>query len=144
MEKLRTNFVVVLVMVPFMFLKSELAHGQSSVKMKTTSFAYNYKENGYSWTNWSDFEEASILVLMDLGRDRITVYSKDTQVYDIAKDEGKTTDTDGDDFYSFLCVNEDGKACRVRLAKLNSQGGRNQLYVEFDDMKWVYNLRVVD
>src|SRR5690554_999480 len=144
MEKLRTNFVMVLVMVPFMFLKSEPAHGQSPIKMKTTSIAYSYKENGYNWANWSDFEPTSILVLMDLDKERITVYSKETQIYDIAKDEGKTTDSDGDDFYSFLCVNEGGKACRVRLAKLNSQGGRNQLYVKFDDMKWVYNLRAVD
>jgi len=144
MEKLKTNFVVVLVMVPLMFFKSEPALGQSPIKMKTTSIAYNYKENGYSWANWSDFEEASMLVLMDLDRERITIYSKETQVYDIAKDEGKTTDSDGDEFYSFLCVNEDGKACRIRLAKLNSQGGRNQLYVEFDDMKWVYYLRAVD
>ena len=67
----------------------------------------------------------------DLNKDRITIYSDKTKVYDIAEYEGKTTDDDGDDFYSYYCVNEDGINCRVRIAKLNSQNGRNQVYVDF-------------
>jgi hypothetical protein len=81
---------------------------------------------------------------MDIDKDRITIYSKETQIYDVAENEGKTTDSDGDDFWSFYCVNEDGLTCRVRLAKLNSQNGRNQLYIDFNDMKWVYNLYSLD
>jgi len=113
-------------------------------KFKSTSFSSKYQINDYKWSEWSEATESSVLITVDINKYRITIYSKTTQVYDIAKDEGKTTDNDGDDFYSFYCVNEDGLTCRVRLAKLNSQNGRNQVYVDFKDFKWVYNVYLLD
>ena len=88
--------------------------------------------------------ETSVLIVMDLDKERITVYSKETQIYDFAKDEGKTTDADGDDFYSYLCVNEDGLSCRIRFANLNSQNGRNQLYVDFNEWILDYDREEID
>ena len=132
-----------ILLLGFIILLTNLAYGQV-YKLKTTSFAFKTKINDYQWSDWSEWEEASILVVMDSDKDRITIYSKDTQVYDIAEDEGKTTDSDGDDTWSFYCVNEDGLTCGVRLVILNSQNGLNQLYVDFNDAKWVYNLYSLD
>lgn len=132
-----------ILLLGFIILMTNLAYGQV-YKLKTTSVAFKTKVNDYQWSDWSEWEEASILVVMDIDKDRFTIYSKETQVYDVAEDEGKTTDSDGDDTWSFYCVNEDGLTCRVRLVKLNSQNGRNQLYVDFNDMKWVYNLYSLD
>ncbi|WP_425638214.1 hypothetical protein ACPUEN_02270 [Algoriphagus yeomjeoni] len=127
----------------FIILVTNLTYGQV-YKLKTTSVAFKTKVNDYKWSDWSEWEETSVLVVMDIDKDRFTIYSKETQVYDVAEDEGKTTDSDGDDTWSFYCVNEDGLTCRVRLVRLNSQNGRNQLYVDFNDMKWVYNLYSLD
>lgn len=113
-------------------------------KLKSTSFSSKYKINDYRWSDWSEATESSVLITIDVNKDRITMYSKTTQIYDIAEYEGKTTDEDGDDFISFFCINEDGLSCRVRLAKLNSQNGRNQVYVDFSDMKWMYNVYTLD
>ena len=96
------------------------------------------------WEEWSDWEEVSVLIIMNTDDERFTIYSKEKQVYDVAKDEGKETDNDGDDTWSFYCVNEDGTTCRVRLVKLNSQEGRLQLYVDFSDIKLVYNMYSLD
>jgi hypothetical protein len=122
---------------------SSAAFGQV-YKMKSSSFASKYQINDYKWSEWSEASESSVLITIDLNKQRITIYSQTKQVYDIAEDEGKTTDDDGDDFYSYYCVNEDGLTCRIRLAKLNSQNGRNQIYVDFSDMKWMYNVYSLD
>ncbi|MCB0747187.1 MAG: hypothetical protein KDC90_06945 [Ignavibacteriae bacterium] len=132
------------VILPIVFLLlSSLTYAQIR-KLRTTGVAVKYKLSDYRWGDWSDFEETSILIVMDLDKDRITIYSDETQIYDVAQDEGRTTDSDGDDFWSFYCINSEGLACRVRLAKLNSQNGRYQLYIDFSDMKWVYNLYSLD
>ena len=85
-------------------------------------------------------EETSVLITIDLNKERITIYSKETQVYDVAENEGETYDNDGDITLSLFCVDKDGLTCRIRLVKLISQDGRNQLYVDYNDMKWVYNV----
>jgi hypothetical protein len=113
-------------------------------KMRSTSLSSKYKINNYRWSDWSEAEEASILMTIDMNKDRIIIYSKETQIYDIAEYEGKTTDDDGDDFISYYCVNEEGITCRVRLAKLNSQNGRNQIYIDFSDFRFVYNVYYLD
>jgi hypothetical protein len=113
-------------------------------KLKSFSFSSKQKINSYAWSDWSDPSETSVLITFDLNKERITIYSQTTQVYDIAEYEGQTTDEDGDDFLSYYCVNQDGLTCRVRLAKLNSQNGRNQVYVDFSDLKWMYNVYTLD
>lgn len=138
-RQLIKTFGLMIVLLTF----SATAFGQV-YKLKSTSFSSKYKINDYRWSEWSEATESSVLITFDLNKERITIYSKTTQVYDIAEYEGKTTDEDGDDFYSYYCVNEDGKTCRVRLAKLNSQNGRNQVYVDFSDMKWMYNVYSLD
>lgn len=114
------------------------------LKLKTKSFSYKQKVNDYRWSDWSKWKPTSVLVIINFDKERITIYSKETQVYDIAEYEGKTTDSDGDDTYSFFCVNEAGLTCRIRFLKLNSQNGKNQLYVDFSDLKWVYNIYTLD
>ncbi|NGX84878.1 hypothetical protein [Aequorivita sp. KMM 9714] len=132
-----------ILIIGFFVLISNLTYGQV-YKLKTTSVSFKNKINDYKWSDWSDWEETSILVVLDNEKSRFTIYSKEVQVYDVAENEGKSTDSDGDDTWSFFCVNEDGLRCRVRLVKLNSQNGQNQLYVGFDDAQWVYNLYSLD
>ena len=55
-----------------------------------------------------------------------------------------TTDVDDDETLKFQCVNEDGLKCFVRFVILKSQNGRKQLYVDFADMSWMYNIYKMD
>lgn len=113
------------------------------ISMQTTGFSYQYVEGNY-WTDWTDFEPTEMPIVIDVDHDQVVIYSAETQIYDVMKAEGSSYDEDGDEFLSFYCVNEDGIACRIRLAMLNSQGGRYQFYVDFDDMRWVYNVYIVE
>ncbi|WP_367388442.1 hypothetical protein [Lewinella sp. LCG006] len=114
------------------------------ISMQTTGFAYQYMVDNYNWSNWTDFEPTQMPIVIDIDHEQIVIYSAETQIYNVMKAEGSSYDQDGDEFLSFYCVNEDGIACRIRLAMLNSQGGRYQFYVDFDDMRWVYNVYIVE
>lgn len=114
-------------------------------KFKSSGFATKFK-NEYSgnWGKWSDFKETEVLITIDLTNERIKIFSKKEQVYDIIKYFDKETDSDGDETIEFQCVNEDGLKCHVRFVILNSQNGRRQLYVDFSDVMWVYNIYRLD
>jgi lipopolysaccharide export system protein LptA len=136
---MKTNFINKFGFVFMLLLLSLPAFGQV-LKLKATSFATKIKISSNKWSEWSETTESSVLITVNLNNDRITIYSNTTQVYDIAKHEGKITDNDGDEIVSFYCVNKDGLTCRVRIVKLNSQNKRNQVYVDFRDIKWYYNV----
>jgi len=114
-------------------------------KFKSTEFATCIK-NDYTgkWGAWSSFKETEVLITIDLSKERIKVFSKVEQVYDIIRYYDKTIDRDGDETLKFQCVNEDGLKCYVRFVILNSKGGQRQLYVDFSDMMWVYNIYHLD
>lgn len=128
----------VLVMLPSLKLHAQV------YKLKATNFTSKVNVEGRGWGEWADWKDSDVLITMDMDKDRITIYSKEVQKYDIAEYEGKETDDDGDDIWSFFCINEDGVKCRVRLAKLKSQNGRNQVYVDFSDLMIVYNVYTLD
>lgn len=134
--------IKLLLIIGFTFIITNVSFGQV-LKFKSSSFAMKFKTES-KWAEWSDFEDVSVLIVMDNDDGRFTIYSKEKQVYDVAENEGKETDSDGDDTWSFYCVNEDGNTCRVRLVKLNSQEGRLQLYVDFSDVKVLYNMYSLD
>ncbi|NHE58965.1 hypothetical protein [Cyclobacterium plantarum] len=138
MKKSAVTFAFVLFFSVFM---TETSFGQV-IKLKTTALAMKFKHDDNRWSDWSDWERTSVLIVAD--DNRITVYSKEKQVYDIIENEGKKTDSDGDDVWSYFCINEDGARCRLRLIKRNSRNGEAQLYVDFNDMKWVYNIELLE
>tara|TARA_R110001599_G_scaffold221395_4_gene420025 strand:- start:49832 stop:50308 length:477 start_codon:yes stop_codon:yes gene_type:complete len=136
MKKSTVTFAFVLFLSVFI---TELSYGQV-LKLKTTSLSMKVKNNANRWSDWSDWESTSVLIVFK--DSRITIYSKEKQVYDVIENEGKKTDSDGDDVLSYYCINEDGARCRLRLIRRNSHNGEAQLYIDFNDIKWVYNLEL--
>ncbi len=139
---MKNQIKIILVLVG-MFAFGANSFGQV-LKCKTTSIAIKtYNEYSERWSDWSDWEDVNILITLDVDNDRIKIFSKENQIYDIIKDIRKSTDSDGDETYEWLCVNEDGIKCGVRLIQ-NSLGEERQIYVEFSNMMWGYNIYVLD
>lgn len=111
-------------------------------KLRSTSLSIRYKEGSISKTKWSEPEEASVLIVLNVDKDRVNIYSKEPQEYDIIKAYDKTTDSDGDDIYRFVCIDQDGVKCTMRFVRLNSRNGRLQLYIDYSNISWLYNVRV--
>jgi phosphoribosyl-AMP cyclohydrolase len=63
------------------------------LKFKATAFSSRSK-TGKTWTKWSSATESSVLIVFNTEKDRITIYSKETQVYDIYQEFEKVVDKD--------------------------------------------------
>jgi hypothetical protein len=118
-------------------------HGKV-IKLRSTACSLRHKINEYKWGDWDDWEEANVLITIDTDEDRITIYSSERQVYDIAENEGESTDEDGDETLSLYCVDQDGIRCGVRLVFLNSRNGDIHLYVDYNDVSWVYDVYALE
>jgi hypothetical protein len=112
------------------------------LKLRTTAVAARHKTSESRWGDWSDWEDASILITLDPGIERIIIYSQQRQVYDIAENDGDSTDKDGNETLSLRCIDDDGVSCTVRL--VSRQEGQLQLYVDYSNASWVYNVYALD
>ena len=121
------------------FLISVTVHAQV-YKYSTTGFSYkSYNETYGYWGEWSDWEYSNLLVVLDLGRERITVYTDDLQEYDIYDVDEDQYDSDGDLCLSMSCVDQDGNRCGVRLL-YNDNVEAMQLYIDYSNVTFVYNI----
>lgn len=115
------------------------------IKCKAKSVAFKEKdEYTGNWSEWSNWQDTNMLIVIDFSIDRIKIFSNEDQIYDIIQEKGTRTDSDGDETLEWLCVNEDGLKCGVRLVKLNSQGGTSHMYVDFANFMVVYNIYRLD
>lgn len=93
---------------------------------------------------WGEWKKSDMLLIIDLTSQRITIYSDKVQKYDIAKMSDKFSDKDGDTNFNFTCVDQDGDYCTLTHCFCESQNGKEQLYVRFSSLLWVYYLRKLD
>lgn len=80
-----------------------------------------------------------MLVVINQDKDRITVYSREMQEYDIYDYDGEEDDRYGGTTISYRCVDDSGLRCGIRL-RVQADGSL-QLYVDYNDAMWVYGLR---
>lgn len=139
----RQNIVIKYLLLIVFFAVSISTMGQV-YKLRSTAFSSKYKINEYSWSEWSEWEKTSLLIVINMNDERFTIYSQKTQVYDIIEYDGESTNNDGDRTFSYLCANKDGLRCEVRLVRRDSMNGELQLYVDFNDMSWAYAVYSVD
>ena len=107
---------------------------------KTTGFAIKQVVNG-RWTNWSDWQESDMYVTINFDTDVVKIFSPETQVYKITEYVRKYTDESDGQQIEFRFIDQDGDrgSMRLRIEK----NGNSQIYIEFADVMWVYNVRRV-
>lgn len=107
------------------------------IKLKAYNFAYRAVENG-SWTDWSDWSDCNILVVLNTDKERLTIYSKETQEYDIISCDDWESDGKGGKVMEIQCIDAEGLRCNVRWRVDNE--GEQQVYVDYNDVSFVYNV----
>ena len=107
-------------------------------KYQTTELAIKTQNSRGNWGDWSDWEDCSCLVVINLDKDKITIYSKERQEYDVYECDDPYEDSDGDTVIKMKAVDQDGDNCTVRL--IIRKSGQTQLYVDFNNVMWVYNI----
>jgi hypothetical protein len=121
-------------------LLSFVSNAQNVLKIRITHSCERHIDNN-NWTTWSDWKEASILVVVDGQQERITIYSKIVQTFDILEDEGQTLTDKGEPTLNFFCIDQDGTKCRIRIIKRNES---TQIYVDYNNLMLCYNVKKID
>ena len=108
-------------------------------KYRTTQFAIASVTNGrYSWSDW---ESSNLYLYINLDTDQITIYSTSIQIYQIysAYNNGNAyLDSEGGKTIKFNVIDQDFDKGTVRL-RIDREGN-SQVYIDFADVAWVYNV----
>ena len=110
------------------------------LKFKTIERATSEELIDGSWSDWSDAVKVSHSVVINFDNATITVSSNPKQVYDILEAEQEIKDEDGDQYFPYICEDDEGDTCRILLSVLHSQEGRPMLTIEYDDVMVLYNM----
>lgn len=106
---------------------------------KTTGYAQALIINKqYRWSNW---QTSDMYLSINIETDQIVIYSPRTQVYQIygVYNNGNTyTDPSGGSNIKFYVIDQDYDKGEVRLRI--ETNGNSQVYIDFADVAWVYNV----
>lgn len=104
-----------------------------------TAFQFALKvRNSYgNWTEWTDWESCNIRI--EVSNDGIIIYSSTPQGYVPTSKSNTYYDNSGGYNIEFNCVDLNRKYCILRLRK--ETNGNSQLYIQYNDAMWVYNVR---
>lgn len=107
-------------------------------KLRAYEISYKYYDNNYGWTDWSEWEKCNILITVDLYEMRIKIYSDVEQEYDIIETTNDENDIYGNSTVKCVAVDKYGLKCNVRI--VNDKYSNKQIYIDYLDIHWVYNV----
>lgn len=76
----------------FLLAFSAVVASAQSLKFNAYELSYRYVDGDGEWSEWSDWEKTSILVIINLDEDLITVYSQKMQKYNVKEYVGENPD----------------------------------------------------
>lgn len=129
-------------LVIFIILLLSLAVSKSYAEVvKYTAYGFSMKstDSRGNWSNWSDWKSCNVLIVMDSNKERMTIYSQETQVFDIISYEDSESDGESGKITPLSCVDQDGLRCTLRYRQ--QKNGDLQLYVDYNNLMYVYNVR---
>ena len=106
---------------------------------RATSYAYKFTNSYGNWMEWSDWIKCDIAVKLDLDTDMIVIYSNKTQIYAVYDYNGRASDGNGGVYAEYRVIDQDYDKGKIRLRV--ERNGNSQLYVDFADVMWVYNVQ---
>ena len=123
----------------FLTLLVSFAYANAETQLyRATSLAINaYNYNTYQWTGWTDWEKCNINIIFDTDEEMVVIYSNKKQVYRIFAEATAPYDASGKQI-AFKVVDQDNDRGTLRLRVENN--GNSQIYIDFADIRWVYNV----
>lgn len=132
--KQRINTILMTLVMMLFTMSSVNAHTNDNVQYYK---AYQYTQKMSYASDFDDWTTVNIPIVFNLTTDQIIIYSKRTQTYYIYKYETYTSN-EGRRAVRFYFVDQDlDKGC-CRLLIRND--GTSQIYIDFSNISWVYNV----
>jgi len=115
------------------------------IKLKTTTVNAQVLLENETWSEWTAPIEISELVVLDLTKKRISVFTKERQVYDIVEVLQNEKFENGNSIFAFRCIDQNGDYSDVSLLKeYENEILGKYLIVELKDKKLIYNLKDIE
>ncbi len=133
MKHLKILFL--LVAFCFGFQKSEA----QPIRFKSSSVSFTDKKSDGTWNEWSDFVEANVLITLDAKKDLILINSAEVQSFKI-KAYGEIEDNEEVNIVPFECVDNRYSNCNVFIITKKKENNRMQIYINYSEVKFVYNI----
>ena len=111
-----------------LFLLAVPLNSFADVWFKSTALAIRI--NGI-WSDW-----VPTIVKIKVTETKITIYSDEVQVYRIKEETENPYDSKGNQL-AYYVIDQDGDRGRIRFRK--QYNGILQLYIDFNDIGWVYD-----
>jgi hypothetical protein len=108
-------------------------------KFEATGFSVLEKTSKGTWGQWSELQPLNIVITLDTEKNRIVVYSKEVQLYEIQNYE-KKQENEEDLIYPFSCSDIDGQPFKISIITRKKQDNRKQLYINQKNVIVVYNI----
>ena len=126
------------------FIMSIISSQNVSAQVRTyraTTHAYKKVNSDGNWTEWSDWEDSDMTMLINFNNGIVMIYSPKTQnqAYQITKFIRDFTDSSGGEQTEFAITDQDGDNGHMRFRF--ETNGNSQVYIEFKNIMWVYNVR---
>ena len=90
---------------------------------------------------WGDWESSNMRLCIDIGNDQIIVYSPRIQIYQVygVYNNGQPyVDDSGGTNIKFYVIDQDYDRGSIRLRV--EKNGNSQIYIDFSNVAWVYNV----
>ena len=107
------------------------------INFKATSVAI--KEVGYRWSDW---QKCDILITFNLKTDKVVIYSRSIQIYKVITQAQNFIDESGGEQVKYKVIDQDDDLGSMRLRV--ETNGNSQIYIDFADVSWVYNVVRLD
>lgn len=122
-----------------LFVLSTITISAQVYTYRTYQYAFK-KVNSYgNWTSWSDWQKSDMAMTINFNTDIVTIYSPKTQIYHITEFVRNFTDNSGGKQVEFRFIDQDGDRGAMRLRI--ETNGNSQVYIEFNNIMWVYTVR---
>lgn len=101
---------------------------------KTTEFAIKDE-----FSDWSHWKKSNLTITIDYKRERVIIYSQMPQIYNLIKITSNYNDIYGGKVAEFQFIDQDDD---IGIMKIRvDPSGKRQIYIVFNNMQWVYNIK---
>ena len=133
---------VIKIILPFFLLLYSFQSVSAQVyRFKADSFSIIEKNANGKWGKWTDFNKTPVVITLDGNKDRIVVNSKEIQLYRILAYGEKVVEKNKETI-PMKCADNEGGLCTILIVTKKNEGNRKQFYINYDDVKIVYNVYV--
>ena len=130
------------IIVPFFLIFFSIQDISAQVyRFKADSFSIIEKNTNGKWGKWSDVNKIPVVITLDGTKDRIVINSQEIQIYNILAYGEKVVEKNKETI-PMKCADNSGGLCTIFIVTRINEGNRKQFYINYDDVKIVYNVNV--